>query len=56
MRLGQKHAPADGRHHHNRHLLEKFEGATDLLVVGMIIVLGLVMFIGLATAGGKVTW
>lgn len=57
MRLSHKHAPVEGEHHHhNRHLLEKFEGATDLLVVAMIIVLGLVMLIGLATAGGKVTW
>jgi hypothetical protein len=56
MRGGHKHVPADGHPHHNRHLLEKFEGMTDLLVVAMIIVLGLVMFVGLATSSGKVTW
>jgi hypothetical protein len=37
-------------------LLERFEGATDLLVVGIIIALGLAMLIGLLTADGKVSW
>lgn len=43
-------------HHKKRHLLERFEGATDLLVVGIIIALGLAMLIGLLTADGKVSW
>ncbi|HEX5377860.1 MAG TPA: hypothetical protein VFW47_04770 [Phenylobacterium sp.] len=42
--------------HKPRHLLERFEGATDLLVVGIIIALGLAMLIGLLTADGKVSW
>ncbi|WP_156378469.1 MULTISPECIES: hypothetical protein [unclassified Phenylobacterium] len=45
-------------HHHkkNRHLLERFEGYTDLIIVGLIIALGAAMLIGLLTANGKVTW
>jgi hypothetical protein len=43
-------------HPKNRHLLQRFEGATDLLVVGIIIALGLAMLIGLLTADGKVSW
>jgi hypothetical protein len=43
-------------HHKNRHLLERFEGATDLLVVAIIIALGAAMLIGLLTADGKVSW
>ena len=37
-------------------LLERFEGYTDLIVVGLIIALGAAMLIGLLTANGKVTW
>ncbi|WP_309644522.1 hypothetical protein [Phenylobacterium sp.] len=50
--------PHDGEVHHrkNRHLLERFEGYTDLIVVGMIIILGAAMLVGLLTANGKVTW
>ena len=36
--------------------LERFESATDLLTIGLIIALGLAMVIGLATASGSVTW
>ena len=43
-------------HHHKKHLLQRFENATDLLVVGIIIALGLAMLIGLITADGKVSW
>lgn len=43
-------------HHRKGHLLERFEGATDLLVVGIIIALGAAMLIGLLTAQGHVTW
>lgn len=42
--------------HRNRHLLQKMEGYTDLLVVGLIILFGLAMLIGLVTASGRVTW
>jgi hypothetical protein len=54
MRLNLKHP--DGRVHHNHHRIERFEGAADLLVVALIIILGLAMLIGLVTASGKVTW
>jgi hypothetical protein len=47
---------AEVHHHRKRHLLERFEGATDLLVVGIIIALGAAMLIGLLTAQGHVTW
>lgn len=43
-------------HHPKKHLLQRFENATDLLVVGIIIALGLAMLIGLITADGKVSW
>lgn len=43
-------------HHKNRHLLERFEGYTDLLVVALIVLLGAAMLIGLLTANAKVTW
>ncbi len=44
-------------HHKNKHRIERFEGATDLLVVGIIIALGLAMLIGLITAGsGHASW
>lgn len=47
---------AEAHPHKNKHLLERFEGATDLLVVGIIVALGLAMLIGLLTADGKVSW
>ena len=40
----------------NRHLLENFEGAADLMTVGLIIALGAAMVVGLLTASGSVTW
>jgi hypothetical protein len=43
-------------HHKNKHLLERFEGYTDLIIVGLIIALGAAMLVGLLTANGKVTW
>lgn len=47
----------DGEHHHvNHHRIEKFEGAADLIVVGLIVLLGLAMLIGLLTASGKANW
>jgi hypothetical protein len=36
-----------------RHLLQKFEGATDLMVVALIVLLGGAMLFGLLTAGGS---
>lgn len=62
MRLSVKpedthvHPEAERPHHVNRHRLERFEGAADLAVVAIIILLGLTMLIGLMTASGKVTW
>ncbi|MDP3174027.1 MAG: hypothetical protein Q8M88_06295 [Phenylobacterium sp.] len=50
------HHDGEVHHHKNRHLLEKFEGYTDLIIVGMIILLGAAMLIGLMTASGNVTW
>lgn len=50
------HHEGEVHHHKNRHLLERFEGYTDLIVVGLIIALGAAMLIGLLTANGKVTW
>lgn len=47
---------ADVHPHKNKHLLERFEGYTDLIIVGLIIALGAVMLFGLLTANGKVTW
>lgn len=47
----------DDEHHHvNRHRIERFEGAADLIVVGLIVLLGLAMLIGLLTASGKANW
>jgi hypothetical protein len=48
----------DGEHHHhvNKHRIERFEGATDLIVVGLIVLLGLAMLIGLITASGEANW
>ena len=43
-------------HHKNRHLLERFEGSTDYLVVGMIVILGGAMLYGLLTASGVSAW
>ena len=43
-------------HHKNRHLLERFEGYTDYLVVGMIVILGGAMLYGLLTASGVSAW
>jgi hypothetical protein len=40
--------------HKNR--LMQFENATDLLTVGLIVILGLTMVVGLLTASGSVTW
>lgn len=50
------HHEGEVHHRKNRHLLERFEGYTDLIVVGMIIALGAAMLFGLLTANGKVTW
>jgi len=43
-------------HHPKKHLLQRFEASTDLLVVGIIIALGIAMLVGLLTANGHVTW
>ena len=40
----------------NKHRLERFEGAADLMTVGLIIALGAAMVVGLLTASGSVTW
>ena len=50
------HHEGEVHHHKNKHLIERFEGYTDLIVVGLIIALGAAMLIGLLTANGKVTW
>ena len=42
------HHEGEVHHHKNKHLLERFEGYTDLIVVGLIIALGAAMLIGLA--------
>ncbi|MBW0150888.1 MAG: hypothetical protein Q8L59_01830 [Phenylobacterium sp.] len=39
-----------------RHLLQRFEGATDLMVVALIVLLGGAMLFGLLTAGGSPTY
>lgn len=36
-----------------RHLLQRFEGAKDLLVVALIVLVGGAMLFGLLTAGGN---
>ncbi len=36
-----------------RHLLRRFEGVTDLMVVALIILFGGAMLFGLLTAGGN---
>jgi hypothetical protein len=41
--------------HAKRHRLQKFEGAADIMTIGVIIALGIAMVIGLATASGQ-TW
>ncbi|WP_374571879.1 hypothetical protein [Phenylobacterium sp.] len=59
MRLNLKPTAhhANGEHHHeNHHRIERFEGAADMLVVGLIILFGVAMVIGLITASGNVTW
>jgi hypothetical protein len=60
LNLGHRVQPAhDGEnhpHHVNHHRIERFEGAADLLVVGLIILFGVAMVIGLITASGNVTW
>lgn len=50
------HAGDDEHHHVNHHRIERFEGAADMLVVGLIILFGVAMVIGLITASGNVTW
>ena len=49
-------APAETPVHHrpNRHRLEKFEGAADILVVVMVVILGIAMVAGLLTASGNI--
>ncbi|HMP63320.1 hypothetical protein [Phenylobacterium sp.] len=49
---------ADDGHDHppvrrNRHLLHKLEGATDLMIIALIVLLGGAMLFGLLTAGGS---
>ncbi|HEX6860295.1 MAG TPA: hypothetical protein VF138_08895 [Caulobacteraceae bacterium] len=39
-----------------KNALVGFENATDLLTVGLIVLLGLAMVFGLLTASGSVTW
>lgn len=59
MRLNLKptvHHADDEHHHVNHHRIERFEGAADLLVVGLIILFGVAMVVGLITASGNVTW
>lgn len=46
----------DHPHHVNHHRIERFEGAADLMVVGLVILFGIAMVIGLVTASGNVTW
>jgi hypothetical protein len=54
MRLGIQHKAPHG---HNRHRLERFEGYTDIIVVGAIVLLGAAMVWGLITAGsGAPSW
>jgi len=58
MRLGIERKGHEAHaHHHNRHLLERFEGYTDVIVVGAIVLLGAAMVWGLMTAGsGSPSW
>ena len=51
-----EHHEGEVHHRKNRHLLERFEGYTDLIIVGLIVILGAAMLFGLLTANGKVTW
>lgn len=37
-------------------VFKRIEGATDMLIVGIVIALGAAMLIGLITANGHVTW
>ncbi len=43
-------------HRKNKHRAERFEGAADLLVVGIIIALAAAMLIGLLTTQGSAPW
>lgn len=42
--------------HRKAHLAQRFEGATDMLIVGIIIALGAAMLVGLITASGAAPW
>lgn len=42
--------------HRKGHLTQRFEGATDMLIVGIIIALGAAMLVGLITASGSAPW
>jgi len=56
FRFGHRH-PQGEHPHHPRHLLERFEGYTDLLVVALVVVLAAAMVYGLMTAGsGAPSW
>jgi hypothetical protein len=41
--------------HPKRHRLQRFEGAADIMTLGVIVVLGIAMIVGLVTASGQ-TW
>lgn len=56
MNFGRSAPDAEAHPHHHGHKIERFEGAADLLIVGLIVVLGLAMLIGLLTASGKTYW
>jgi hypothetical protein len=59
FKLGRQpagHVQDGEHHHHNKHRIERFEGAADLIVVGLIVLLGLAMLIGLMTASGEANW
>jgi hypothetical protein len=48
-------APAEEHPHHtNKHRIEKFEGAADIMVVVGIVLLGIAMVVGLMTASGSI--
>lgn len=42
--------------HRKGHFTQRFEGATDMLIVGIIIALGAAMLVGLITASGAAPW
>ena len=56
LRPNAHHAPGEHHPRQNHHRIERFEGAADMLVVGLIILFGVAMVIGLVTASGNVTW